>query len=74
MIENITINTNNIKLDQFIKWANIVSSGGEAKILISNGIVKVNGKVIEKRGFQLKKGDIVEIDKKGCFRVVPSKE
>ena len=37
-----------MKLDQFLKWKNMVSSGGEAKTLIKSGDVKVNG-VIEKR-------------------------
>ena len=32
-----------MKLDQFLKWKNLVSSGGEAKILIKSGSVKVNG-------------------------------
>ncbi len=37
-----------MKLDQFLKWKNLVSSGGEAKIFIKSGSVKVNG-VIETR-------------------------
>ena len=32
-----------MKLDQFLKWKNLVSSGGEAKIFIKSGSVKVNG-------------------------------
>ena len=34
-----------MKLDQFLKWKNLVSSGGEAKIIIISGSVKVNGAV-----------------------------
>ena len=48
-----------MKLDQFLKWQNIVSSGGEAKILIKSGRVKVNGVVEIKRGRKLVKGDKV---------------
>ena len=48
-----------MKLDQFLKWNNFVSSGGEAKILIQSGSVKVNGKIEIKRGRKLVKGDKV---------------
>ena len=48
-----------MKLDQFLKWHNIVSSGGEAKILIKSGKIKVNGLVEERRGRKLVKGDKV---------------
>ena len=48
-----------MKLDQFIKWKNLVYSGGEAKILIKSGSVKVNGIVETRRGRKLKKGDKV---------------
>jgi ribosome-associated protein len=49
-----------IRLGQLLKLANIVSSGGEAKILIKEGEVKVNGKVDTRRGAQLHHGDMVE--------------
>ena len=48
-----------MKLDQFLKWKNLVSSGGEAKILIKSGAVKVNGEVETKRGRKLNRGDKV---------------
>mgnify|MGYP001166246887 CR=1 FL=1 len=48
-----------MKLDQFLKWQNLVSSGGEAKILIKSGAVKVNGEVETKRGRKLNRGDKV---------------
>ena len=48
-----------MKLDQFLKWHNIASSGGEAKIFIKSGQVKVNGKIELKRGRKLVKGDKV---------------
>ena len=48
-----------MKLDQFLKWKNLVSSGGEAKILIKYGSVKVNGIVEKRRGRKLNKGDKV---------------
>ncbi|ABM72110.1 Hypothetical protein P9515_09031 [Prochlorococcus marinus str. MIT 9515] len=48
-----------MKLDQFLKWHNFVSSGGEAKIFIKSGQVKVNGEIETKRGRKLVKGDKV---------------
>ena len=48
-----------MKLDQFLKWHNIASSGGEAKIFIKSGQVKVNGQIELKRGRKLIKGDKV---------------
>lgn len=49
------------RLDQLLKYANIVSTGGEAKYLIQIGEVSVNGKVEKRRGYKLKEGDVVEI-------------
>ena len=46
-----------MKLDQFLKWKNLVSSGGEAKIYIKSGQVKVNGEVELRRGRKLTLGD-----------------
>ena len=48
-----------MKLDQFLKWNNFVSSGGEAKIFINSGQVKVNGEIEKRRGRKLVKGDKV---------------
>ncbi len=48
-----------MKLDQFLKWNNIVSSGGEAKMLIISGQIRVNGKIEKRRGRKLNKGDII---------------
>ena len=48
-----------MKLDQFLKWKNLVSSGGEAKIFIKSGSVRVNGEIETRRGRKLNKGDKV---------------
>jgi ribosome-associated protein len=50
-----------IKLDQFLKFQNLVQSGGEAKMLIQEGAVKVNGQVDTRRGRKLVTGDQVEL-------------
>ena len=54
------IDTEFIKLDQFLKFESIVGSGGEAKNVIKDGLVKVNGSIELARGKKLHKGDIVE--------------
>ena len=46
-----------MKLDQFLKWKNLVSSGGEAKVFIKSGNVKVNGFIELRRGRKLIYGD-----------------
>jgi ribosome-associated protein len=61
MKTNIEINTDSIKLDQFLKWAGIVDSGGEAKSLIQNGTVMVNGVVENRRGRSLHPGDSITV-------------
>ena len=63
-IEEVVINTEFIKLDQLLKWANFTGSGVEAKIFIQNGEVKVNDAVETRRGKKIYDGDIVEFDGK----------
>ncbi|GFO54845.1 RNA-binding protein [Geomonas sp. Red276] len=56
------IDTEFIKLDSFLKAVDAVCSGGEAKIIISEGMVTVNGEVELRRGRKLRPGDRVELD------------
>ena len=58
----IKIETEFIKLDALLKFANLVSSGGEAKIRIAEGEVLVNDEVCTMRGKKLRSGDTVELD------------
>jgi ribosome-associated protein len=53
--------TAGITLGQALKAANLVGSGGEAKVLIQGGVVRVNGEVETRRGRKLEKGDVVEV-------------
>ena len=50
-----------ITLGQALKAANLVGSGGEAKVLVQAGGVLVNGEVETRRGRQLREGDVVEV-------------
>ena len=58
-----------IRLDQFLKLAGLVLSGGEAKTLIQAGMVKVNGRTERRRGVQLKDGDRVLMPDSTCWQV-----
>ena len=49
-----------MKLDQFLKWSNVVSTGGEAKMFIKSGRVSVNGEIEKRRGRKLNTGDVVK--------------
>ena len=62
-----------MKLDQFLKWNNIVSSGGEAKNLIKAGEVKVNGEIEKRRGRKLSYGDKVMFLKSEIIFEKPTK-
>ena len=59
MMEKITIETEYIKLDSLLKFAAVVGTGGEAKYVISEGMVTVNGEVCTMRGKKLRPGDKV---------------
>ena len=61
MIE-INIDSEYIKLDQLLKLADAVSTGGHAKFLIQEGLVKVNGEVETRRGKKLRSNDVVEVE------------
>ena len=60
-VETIQITTEFIKLDALLKFANVVGTGGEAKIAIQEGEVSVNGEVCTMRGKKIRPGDRVEI-------------
>ncbi len=58
---DIQITTEYIKLDQLLKFAGIVGNGSDAKILIYEEEVIVNGEVATQRGKKIRPGDIVQV-------------
>ena len=58
-MENIEIRTEFIKLQDLLKFANLVESGGIAKEVIQGGEVQVNGEVCTMRGKKIRPGDVV---------------
>lgn len=67
--EKISIREDFIRLDSAMKLADLVVTGGHAKLVIQNGEVKVNGEVCTMRGKKLYKGDKVAFDGQG-FEIV----
>lgn len=59
MAESVKITTEFIKLDALLKYASLVGSGGEAKMLIQDGQILVNGEVCTMRGKKIRPGDRV---------------
>ncbi|MBO4878448.1 MAG: S4 domain-containing protein YaaA [Ruminococcus sp.] len=70
MASEIKITTEFIKLDALLKFASLVSSGGEAKQLIQDGQVLVNGEVCTMRGKKIRPGDSISINGEGEVKVV----
>ncbi len=69
-MKDILIKTESINLDQFLKWANIVESGGEAKKIIQAGKVRVNGEIEYRRSHKLTAGDtIVMVGSNNIYKV-----
>lgn len=58
-MEKVRISTDYITLGQFLKLCNAVDGGGEAKVVIADGLVEVNGEVDTRRGRKLYENDIV---------------
>ncbi|MBU5673727.1 S4 domain-containing protein YaaA [Paenibacillus brevis] len=73
-MQTVQISSEYIKLDQFLKLADCISTGGMAKALIQDGAVKVNGEAELRRGRKLYNGDVVEVEDAGTFQVVRSEE
>lgn len=56
-----TIRDDSIRLGQFLKLAGLIEVGGDAKAVLADGLVSVNGEVDTRRGRQLRVGDVVAL-------------
>ena len=61
-MEQIKLSEEYIKLGQALKAAGLVSSGVEAKIVIQDGLVSVDGEIDTRRGKKLYRGEVIEFD------------
>ncbi len=62
MEQRIVIQTEFIRLQDLLKFAGLVPTGGEAKAAVQEGLVKVDGEVCTQRGKKLRPGSLVEYD------------
>ena len=60
-MDDVPIRDESIRLGQFLKLANLVESGADAKPVVQDGLVTVNGEVETRRGRQLAPGDVVTL-------------
>ncbi len=60
--ERIKITTEYIKLDQLLKFSGIAAIGSEAKSMVLDGIVEVNGEICTMRGKKIREGDVVTVN------------
>ncbi|OPX88305.1 MAG: ribosome-associated protein [Pelotomaculum sp. PtaB.Bin104] len=58
-----------IRLDSFLKWARISSTGGQSKMFIQSGLVSVNGAVETRRGRMLRNNDLIKVEDAGVYIV-----
>lgn len=68
-IEEISIRTEFIKADAFLKFAGVCATGGQAKWMIEEGQMSVNGEVCTMRGKKLRAGDTISVGGQ-TFRIV----
>lgn len=66
----VTIRTDFITLGQFLKLADCISTGGQAKHFLKTYKVRLNGETEQRRGKKIVAGDVIEIDGFGQFEVI----
>jgi ribosome-associated protein len=69
-MENIEIKTDVIQMDQLLKWAGIIESGGQMKFLIEDQVIKLNQVLVTEKRKKVFPGDILEINGVGTWKVV----
>jgi ribosome-associated protein len=69
-MELIEINTESIKLDQFLKWIGIIETGGQVKEFIDNRLITLNDQLVTEKRKKLKNKDIINIKGLGIYQVV----
>ncbi len=72
-MKEIIINTDYIKLNAFLKYADIISVGSDAKTMIQQQKIKVNNQIVSERGKKLRQSDVVEVEGFGKY-IIEAKE
>lgn len=68
-MQDVFINREPVELYKILKFEGLAATGGEAKLVVAEGLVKVNGQIEMRKRCKLRAGDIVELDGKS-FRLV----
>ena len=68
-MNKVSITTEYVTLGQFLKLADIISSGGQAKFFLEDVQIKVNGEVDQRRGRKLRDGDKIEVEGFVVFQI-----
>ena len=61
-MREVPVSDGQIRLGQFLKLADLVETGSQARPLLESGTVQVNGETETRRGRQLRRGDVVEVE------------
>lgn len=69
-MEKIKIKTDMIQLDQFLKWASILQSGGEIRVLLDEQRIYVNGEICTAKRKKLYPGYVVDIKGIGSYEII----
>ncbi len=70
MAKTINIDTEYIKLDQLLKYIGIAGTGGQCKMLIKDGQIKVNNEICLQRGKKITNNDKIEIEGHGVYTIL----
>jgi ribosome-associated protein len=69
-VEDVEVTGEVIALGQLLKYAGVAATGGEARLLLEDGLVRVNGEPEARRGRKLRDGDVVAVEGGAELRVV----
>ena len=70
-MENLAISTPHINMDQLLKWAGIIDTGGQIIPMLEDSMIKLNGNIVTERRKKVYPGDVIEIDGVGKYKVIP---
>ena len=68
-MEDIEIYTPEIKLDQILKWAGIIDTGGQIIPYLEDSLIKINGVIVTERRKKVRPGDVIAIEGIGCWKI-----
>ncbi|MDD4599749.1 hypothetical protein SDC9_04254 [bioreactor metagenome] len=69
-MQEITISTPYINLDQLLKWAGIIDTGGQIKPMLEDGLIKLNRLTVSQRRKKIYPGDIIDIEGVGTYKII----